>query len=329
MSRVVRFHRIGGPEVLQIDDIEVPVPKAGEVQIRVKAIGLNRAEVMYRSGAYTYAPRFPAIVGYEGSGVVEAVGSGVSGFAVGDAVSVVPAFSFLDYGMYGERVNAPAHAVVKNPAGLSFEQAAATWMMYTTAWGALIELGGLKQGEAVLVGAASSSVGLAAIQIANSVGALPIALTRSEKKREALLQAGAKHVIAGGGPELTKQVLEATGGKGARIAFDPVGGPEAAHQLRALAQQGIFFQYGALDTRDLSVPVMDLLARHLTVRGYELFEITKDAARLERAKRFITEGLASGALKPAIDRTFPFERIADAHRHMEAGDQVGKIVVTV
>ena len=329
MSRIVRFHRVGGPEVLQIDEIEVPAPKAGEVQIRVKAIGLNRAEVMYRSGAYTYAPRFPAIVGYEGSGVVEAVGSGVSGFAVGDAVSVVPAFSFLDYGMYGERVNAPAHAVVKNPAGLSFEQAAATWMMYTTAWGALIELGGLKQGEAVLVGAASSSVGLAAIQIANSVGAVPIALTRSEKKRDALLQAGAKHVIVGGGPELTKQVLEATGGKGARIAFDPVGGPEAAHQLRALAQQGLFFQYGALDTRDLSVPVMDLLARHLTVRGYELFEITKDAPRLERAKRFITDGLASGALRPAIDRTFPFERIADAHRHMEAGDQVGKIVVTV
>ncbi|WP_028222247.1 zinc-dependent alcohol dehydrogenase family protein [Paraburkholderia oxyphila] len=329
MSRVVRFHRIGGPEALQIDDVDVPAPKAGEVQIRVKAIGLNRAEVMYRSGAYTYAPRFPAILGYEGSGVVEAVGSGVSGFAVGDAVSVVPAFSFLDYGMYGERVNAPAHAVVKNPAGLSFEQAAATWMMYTTAWGALIELGGLQRGDAVLVGAASSSVGLAAIQIANSVGAVPIALTRSEKKREALLQAGAKHVIAGGGLELTKQVLEATGGKGARIAFAPVGGPEAAHQLRALAQQGMFFQYGALDTRDLSVPVMDLLARHLIVRGYELFEITKDAARLERARRFITEGLASGALKPTIDRTFPFERIADAHRHMEAGDQVGKIVVTV
>lgn len=91
----------------------------------------------------------------------------------------------------------------------------------------------------------------------------------------------------------------------------------------------MFFQYGALDTRDLSMPVMDLLARHLSVRGYELFEITQDAARLERARRFITEGLACGALKPALDRTFPLERIADAHRYMEAGDQVGKIVVTV
>ncbi|QNB13521.1 zinc-dependent alcohol dehydrogenase family protein [Paraburkholderia tropica] len=329
MSRIVRFHRIGGPEVLQIDDIDVPAPKAGDVQIRVKAIGLNRAEVMYRSGQYTHAPRFPAALGYEASGVVEAVGSGVQDFAPGDAVSVVPAFSFLDYGMYGELVNAPARAVVKNPAGLSFEEAAATWMQYATAWGALIEIGGLARGQAVLVGAASSSVGLAAIQIANSVGAVPIALTRSDSKRAALLEAGAQHVIAGGGDALTQQVRELTGGTGAQLAFDPVGGPEAAHQLRALAKQGMFVQYGALDTRDLSVPVMDLLSRHLSVRGYELFEITTDTAKLERAKRFITEGLASGALKPAIDRTFTLDEIVEAHRYMEAGAQVGKIVVTV
>ncbi len=104
-------------------------------QIEVKAIGINRAEVMYRSGEYTIQPRFPATLGYEASGVVAAVGSGVKDFAVGDAVSVVPAFSFADYGMYGERVNAPVHAVVKNPPSLSFEDAAATWMMFATAYG--------------------------------------------------------------------------------------------------------------------------------------------------------------------------------------------------
>ncbi|WP_431823393.1 zinc-dependent alcohol dehydrogenase family protein [Burkholderia sp. F1] len=329
MSRVIRFHRTGGPDVLQIDDVEVRAPGAGEVQLRVKAIGLNRAEVMYRTGSYTIEPRFPATLGYEASGVVAAVGPGVTGFAEGDAVSVVPAFSFAEYGMYGERVNVPARAVVRHPASLSFEEAAATWMMYVTAYGALIELGQLQRGEAVLIGAASSSVGQAAIQIANHIGAVPIALTRSERKRQALVDAGAAHVIAGSGPELTQEVLRVTGGDGARIAFDPVGGPDAAHPLRALRPHGTFFQYGALDTRDLVVPVMDLLARHLTLRGYELFEITGDAERLERAKRFITEGLAAGALKPSIDRTFAFEAIADAHRYMEAGAQVGKIVVTV
>src|SRR5579859_1823819 len=105
MSKVVRFHQTGGPEVLHIENVEVPAPKAGEVQIDVAAIGINRAEVMYRTGEYTIEPQFPASLGYEAAGVVAAVGEGVSGFAVGDPVSVVPAFSFTDYGMYGERVN--------------------------------------------------------------------------------------------------------------------------------------------------------------------------------------------------------------------------------
>ncbi|OXJ13646.1 zinc-dependent alcohol dehydrogenase family protein [Burkholderia sp. AU6039] len=329
MSRIVRFHRVGGPEVLQIDTVDVPAPGPDDIQLRVKAIGLNRAEVMYRSGEYTFMPRFPAALGYEASGIVAAVGRNVTAFAEGDAVSVVPSFSFADYGMYGEVVNVPAHAVVRHPASLSFEEAAATWMMFVTAWGALIELGGLQRGDAVLIGAASSSVGQAAIQIANHVGAVPIALTRGESKRQALLDAGAKHVIVGSPADLPQQVADLTGGTGARLVFDPVGGPDAANLLRALATNGTFFQYGALDTRDIPVPVMDLLARHLTLRGYELFEITGDAQRLERATRFIVDGLAAGTLKPLIDRTFAFDDIVEAHRYMEAGAQVGKIVVTV
>nr|WP_241021374.1 zinc-binding dehydrogenase [Burkholderia sp. Ac-20344] len=154
-------------------------------------------------------------------------------------------------------------------------------------------------------------------------------MTRGESKRQALLDAGAKHVIAGSPADLPQQVADITGGTGARLVFDPVGGPDAANLLRALATNGTFFQYGALDTRDIPVPVMDLLARHLTLRGYELFEITGHAQRLERAKRFIVDGLAAGALKPLIDRTFAFDDIVEAHRYMEAGAQVGKIVVTV
>lgn len=329
MSRAIRFHRIGGPDVLQIDDVEVSAPKAHEVQIRVKAIGINRAEVMYRTGQYVIESRFPAALGYEAAGVVESVGEGVTNVAVGDPVSVIPAFSFAEYGLYGELVNAPMHAVVKNPAGLSFEEAAATWMMFTTAYGALIEMGDLQAGETVLIGAASSSVGQAAIQIANMVGATPVALTRSSQKRQALLDAGAAHVLAGNDQDLRGQVMEISHGKGARIAFDPVGGPDVANLLRALSRQGIFFQYGALDTRDISVPVMDLLGKHLTLRGYELFEITGDPQKLERAKEFITRGLSVGALRPNIDRTFAFEEIAEAHRYMESGSQVGKIVVTL
>jgi NADPH:quinone reductase-like Zn-dependent oxidoreductase len=329
MSRVIRFHRIGGPDVLQIDEVDVPAPGANEVQIHVRALGINRAEVMYRTGQYVIDPKFPAMLGYEAAGTVAAVGPRVTGFAIGDAVSVVPAFSFAEYGLYGELVNAPEHAVVKHPEALSFVEAAATWMKFVTAYGALIELGGLKAGEAVLIRAASSSVGLAAIQIANMVGAIPVALTRTNDKCAALLQAGAAAAIATQKQDIVAEVMAITHGKGARMAFDPVGGPEVALVLNALAKHGIFFQYGALDSRDIPVSVMDLLGKHLTLRGYQLFEITEDQEKLERAKHFINEGLASGQLRPVVDRIFGFDEMAEAHRYMESNAQVGKIVVAL
>lgn len=329
MCKIIRFHQTGGPDVLQIDNVDVAAPKAKEVQIRVKALGINRAEIMYRTGQYVIEPQFPAVLGYEAAGIVEAVGPDVTEFVVGDTVSVVPAFSFADYGLYGELVNAPAHAVVKHPENLSFIEAAATWMMFVTAYGALIEFGKLEAGETVLIGAASSSVGLAAIQIANMVGATPIALTRSSKKRQALLDAGAVHVIATQEQDLISEVMALTDGKGARMAFDPVGGPDAGKILQTLSMQGIFFQYGALDNRDIPVPVMDILSKHLTLRGYELFEITGDLDKLEQAKNFINHGLANGELRPIINRTFAFEEMAEAHSYMESNTQVGKIVVTL
>ena len=177
MARVVRFHQTGGPEVLKIENIEVRPPGRGEVRIAVKALGLNRAESMFRSGQYLEDPKFPARLGYEAAGIVEAVGEGVTGLKVGDAVSTIPAFSQNEYGVYGDTALAPAAAVAKHPASLSWTDAAAIWMQYATAYGALIDIAHLGAGDTVLIPAASSSVGIAAIQIANLVGATPIALT--------------------------------------------------------------------------------------------------------------------------------------------------------
>ena len=329
MSRIVRFHQTGGPEVLQIDDIEVPAPKAGEVRIAVKALGLNRAEAMFRAGQYLEAPKLPARLGYEAAGTVEAVGEGVTAFRVGDAVSTVPGFSMNDNGVYGEIAVVPARVVVKHPSSLSWEQAAAVWMQYATAYGALIEIAKLTAGDTLLIPAASSSVGLAAIQIANRVGATPVALTRTHAKKQALLDAGAAHVIATEEEDLVARVQEITGGKGARVVFDPVGGPTLHKLAAATAERGIIFQYGALSTEPTPLPLMDVLGKSLTVRGYILFEITGDPQRLEAAKKFIVEGLESGAFKPAIAKTFPLDEIVEAHRYMESNAQIGKIVVTV
>lgn len=329
MSQVVRFNRTGGAEVLEFVDEVVPAPAAHEVQISVKALGINRAEIMYRTGQYVIDPVFPAKLGYEAAGVVAAVGAGVTDFQVGDRVAVIPAFSFANYGMYGELVNAPAHAVVKMPDGISFEQAAATWMKYVTAYGALINMGGMRKGDTVVLGAASSSVGLAAIQLANMVGATPIALTRKLDIAPVLKNAGAAHVFTADDPDLPRKIREVTDGRGARLVFDPVGGRQAKSLFQAMAFDGIYYQYGALSPDDLAVPVMEVLSQHLTLRGYELFEITEVPERLAAAKAFITEGLSSGALKPVIDKVFDFKHLADAHRYMEAGAQIGKIVVTI
>lgn len=329
MSKVVRFNRTGGAEVLEFVEMDVAAPSADEVQINVKALGINRAEIMYRNGAYVIDPIFPAKMGYEAAGDVTAVGTNVQDIKVGDRVAVIPAFSFANYGMYGELVNAPAHAVVKMPGNISYEAAAATWMKFVTGYGALVLMGGMKAGDTVVLGAASSSVGLAAIQLANMVGASPIALTRSLDIADKLRAAGAAHVFASNDPELTEKIRALTGGKGARLVFDPVGGPGARALIRAMAYDGIYYQYGALSADDLPVPVMDVLSQHLTLRGYELFEITEVPERLAAAKKFITEGLESGALKPVIDKVFEFADIADAHRYMESGNQIGKIVVKV
>ncbi|VTZ52538.1 NADPH:quinone reductase [Methylocella tundrae] len=329
MSRHVRFDKIGPPDVLHLVDLDVPAPAAGEVRIRVKAIGVNRAEAMFRSGQYLEEPKLPAGLGYEAAGEIESIGEGVTGFAIGDAVSVIPAFSLNQYGLYGELVLAPAFAVIKHPPNLSFVEAAAAWMMYVTAYGALIDIARLSAADAVLIPAASSSVGIAAIQIANMVGATPIALTRTSAKRARLQELGAAHVIATEEQDLVAEVGRITNGQGARVTFDPVGGPTLAKLAAASARHGIIFQYGALSPEPTPLPLFDLLRNLLTIRGYVLMEITGDPARLQRAKSFVVDGLAKGALRPVIAKTFPLDQIVEAHRFLESNQQIGKIVVTV
>lgn len=329
MSRIVRFHKTGGPEVLQIADEPVATPAKNEVQIKVHAIGLNRAESMFRSGMYLETPVLPSRIGYEASGTVTVVGEGVTEFKVGDAVSTIPAFSMTQYGSYGELVNMPAYAVAKHPAHLSWEEATSIWMQYVTAYGALIELADIKAGDFVLITAASSSVGLAAIEISNMIGAVPIAVTRKSAKKDALLNYGAKYVIASEDEDIVAEVNRITNNKGARIVFDPVGGPAINKLAEVTAHGGIIFQYGALSPEPTPLPLFTIIGKQISIRGYTLFGLTTDSQRLEKAKQFVIDCVSSGKLKPTIAKTFPLEQIVDAHRYMESNEQLGKIVVTV
>lgn len=329
MSRVVRFHEYGDANVLRIEDIDVPRPASNEVQIAVRAIGLNRAESMFRHGAYLQEAVFPSQLGYEAAGVVRALGADVTGFAIGDAVSVIPTLDMSRWPTYGEVINTPARNVVKHPANVSFEAAAASWMQYVTAWGALIELAALRAGDTVLVSAASSSVGIAAFQIARSVGATVIAATRTSEKAQALRDAGAHHVIATAEEDLIARVRDITGGHGARVVFDPIGGPAIATLTECMAVGGILLEYGALSPDVGPFPQFAVLGKSLTTRGYLYTEVVANDAVLHRAKAFISDGLQSGALSPLISRTFPFEQIQEATRFLESNQQIGKVVVTV
>ncbi|MGY4624907.1 zinc-dependent alcohol dehydrogenase family protein [Bradyrhizobium sp. USDA 4486] len=328
MARVVRFYQHGGPGVLRIETVDAPPPARGEVQIRVWALGLNRAEALLRRGTYIESAIFPSGLGLEAAGIVEAVGEGVIGFVPGDAVSVVPPLSMVRWPAYAELATFPAELVVKHPPELGFETAAAVWMQYLTAYGALVDIAGLLRGDVVAITAASSSVGLAAIQIANRIGAVPIALTRTSAKRKALLDAGAGHVIASAEEDIRARLAEIAGSKGVRVVFDAVGGPAFEPLTAAMSPGGILIEYGGLSPEPTPFPLFNVLTKSLVLRGYLVHEIIRDSVRLARAKAFILEGLADGTLRPIIARIFRFEDIVEAHRFLESNAQFGKIVVT-
>jgi len=329
LPKIVRFYKTGSADVLKLEDVPQSEPGEKEVRLKVEAIGLNRAEVMFRQGQYLEEPEFPSRIGYEAAGSVDAVGPGVAGIQIGDRVSTIPSFSVGKYGVYGESAIVPAHSVAGYPDTLTAVEGAAIWMQYMTAFGALIEYGRLKKDDAALITAASSSVGLAAIQITKSVGALAVATTRGDAKKNFILEAGADHVIVSDKEDVAAKMKEITGGKGATIVFDPVAGPFLEKLAGAAAERAVIFQYGALSMTPTPFPLLEAIGKGLTVRGYTLFEIVSDPEKMARGKKFIYDGLASGALKPIIARTFPLEEIVQAHRFMESNEQMGKIVVTV
>jgi NADPH:quinone reductase-like Zn-dependent oxidoreductase len=329
MPRIVRFHETGEADVLKLEELPLADPGQGEVRLKVEAIGLNRAEVLFRQGLYLEAPELPSRIGYEAAGVVDAVGDGVHDVKIGDRVSTIPSFSMRQYGVYGESAIVPSFAVAPYPDNLSAAEGTAIWMPYLTAYGALMAYGKMNAAHTVLITAASSSVGLAAIQIAKSVGALAVATTRGQDKKNFLLEAGADHVIVTDEEDMAEQMKGLGNGKGADLIFDPVAGPFLEKLAQAAAPGATIFEYGALSLAPTPFPLFEALGKGLSIRGYVLFEIIKQPAMLTAGKQFVYDGLASGTLKPVIDRTFPLDNIVEAHRYMESNQQKGKIVVTV
>ena len=329
MAKVARFHQLGGPEVLKIEEVPAQQPGKGEVRLRVEAVGLNRAESMFYHGQYLEQAQFPSRLGYEAAGVVQVVGDGVDPKWIGRAVSTIPGFSMTRYGTLGEEAVVPARALGEYPPNLTPTQASAIWMQYLTAYGALVHYGKIQAGDFVSIPAASSSVGLAAIQIVRDAGATAIAVTRTSAKRNELMALGAHHVIASNEEDYVKRIEEITGGKGVRLTFDPVAGPEVDKLAAAASPGGMILEYGWLSGQPTPFPLFAALSKGLIVRGYVLMEITLNPSLLEEGKKYVYDRLADGRFMPKIARTFPFEQTVEAYRYLESNQQVGKVVITV
>lgn len=329
-TRIVRFDEFGDADVLKLEEVPLAEPAAKEVRIRIEAMSLNRADVLFRSNKYVIQPTFPASrIGTDAAGVIEAIGTNVLDLKIGDRVIAGLGFDMSKYGTHGETAILPAEFVHRYPDFLSPAEAASINNPFVTAWGALIDQGEMNEGDHVVITAASSSVGVAAIQLARAVGAIPIAVTRSGKKRQALLDAGAAHVVATENADLGESVRDITGGNGARLVFDAVGG-ETLEALDGIAGNGsIIFLYGAFDLGSPPVPLIPTITKEIRLWGYMVYSVHNSPERLKRSFGYIYEVMRSKEVRPVIDKVFPLSEYAEAHRYLESNEQVGRVVVTV
>jgi NADPH2:quinone reductase len=341
IAKMIRFHQTGGSDVLKVEDAPLRRPNAGEVLVRMQALGLSRIDVLWREGSYFEQPVFPAGIGYDAAGIIESVGSGVYQIKVGDRVSTLPVVSLVDYPAHGESAVYPENGLFVYPQNLSAEQAASVNLGLFTAYFALVELARMEPDQFVVVTAASSSMGMTAIQLAKSLGTRCIAVTRSEGKRSRLLQAGADHVVVAGSDDVQEMVLEITDGEGADVVYDGVAGPGLEELVWAIRRRGSVIVYGYLGAMDATtrLPLGACFLRGINLHpSFKVFDYTGNpklgicgnTAAVERAKNFIAAGLASGVLRPTIDRVFDgLGEYAAAHEYLSANTRTGKVVVSL
>jgi NADPH:quinone reductase-like Zn-dependent oxidoreductase len=340
-ARVIRFHKTGGPEVLKVEDISLPEPIGTEVLVKVLAIGLSRVDALWREGTYFEEPGLPAGIGYCAAGVVEAIGPEVQTIQVGDQVSTIPAGSLSDYTAHGEMILYPEEALFVHPRGLDSEGAVAVNPGLFGAYFALAEISGLKPGQYVVITAASSSMGVGAIQVAKRLGGKTIVVTRSESKKQGLRAAGADHVVVAGTDDVQDEILDVTEDEGADVIYDGVGGPGLEELVWATRRFGRLVVYGYLGAMEEAtrLPLGACFLRGLNLHPtYKIFDFTghrrlsipQNRAAVDRARRFVFDGLNEGVFQPKVDRVFKsLDQYAAAHEYMVTDRQIGKVVVSL
>ncbi len=326
LMTVVEIAQSGGPEVLKPATRPPPSPRPGEVLIEVAAAGVNRPDMIQRQGLYPPPPGASDIPGLEIAGAVVALGDGVDGWSAGDA-----ACALVTGGGYAEYCAAPAAQCLPPPAGLSLIEAAALPETLFTVWSNVFDRAGLKQGESFLVHGGTSGIGTTAIQLAKAFGARVFATAGSDEKCAACLSLGADRAINYNDEDFVQAVKDETGGTGADVILDMVGGDYVARNIAALAADGRMVSIAFLKGAKVEVNLMPVMLKRLTLTGSTLRarSVAFKAAIARRLREKVWPLIETGRIKPVIAATFPLARAADAHRLMESSAHIGKIVLEV
>ncbi len=328
----------GGPDQLVIREAPDPTPAPNTLRVRVRAAGINFADIMARQGLYPDAPKLPCVVGYEVSGLVDAVGDGVEPTWLGREV-----FGLTRFGGYADVVVVPANQLFEKPDTLTHEQAAAIPVNYLTAWQLLVVMGALSRNDTVLIHNAGGGVGLAAIDIARHIGARIIG-TASSSKHAFLEQRGAHALIDYRTQDWTAEVQRLTAGRGVELITDPMGGHHwklSYAALRSTGRLGMFGISGATQSKLFGplrllplaagmpffhpIPLMNL---NKSVFGVNMGHLWHETDKIRRWMETLLQGVADGWVRPHVDRTFSFADAGAAQGYMEARRNIGKVILT-
>jgi NADPH2:quinone reductase len=324
--RQINVERPGPPEVLVTATGLVPVPGAGEVLIQVQAAGINRADALQRSGNYPVRPGTSAILGLEVAGTISALGPGVDRWKVGDSVCAL-----LTGGGYAEYAVTPAVQCLPFPKGLSAIEAASLPETFFTVWLDVFEFGALKPGETLLVHGGSSGIGITAIQLARALGS-PVHVTAgSDAKCEACRALGAAEAINYRTQDFEAEIKRITQSRGVDVILDMVGGSYTPKNLRILARDGRLVYIHFFEGPKAEIDLALIVGRHLTITGSGLRPqpVQKKAEIAQALERIVWPLISEGKIKPVIDRVFPLEQAAEAHRLLESSTHIGKIMLTL
>lgn len=327
----------GGPEKLQVREAADPAPQAGELRIRVRASGVNFADILAREGLYPDAPKLPAVIGYEVSGVVDAVGPGADESWLGKEV-----FALTRFGGYADTITVAAEQVFEKPASLTHEQAAAIPVNYLTAWQLLVVVGSLAPSDSVLIHNAGGGVGLAAIDIARHVGAT-IYGTASSGKHDFLKERGLHHAIDYRTGDWSVELDRLTEKRGVELIIDPIGGSHWKKSYRALRSTGRLGMFGASTLSDSKLPgalrylevgvalpwfnPLGLMSVNRAVFGVNLGHLWHETSKIRQWMSVLLAGVDEGWVRPHVDKTFPLAQAGDAHAYIQARKNIGKVVL--